>query len=85
MARNIRFKKCDKIYKELEKKHTNIVYEKTNTFTFRGWTSSAREIENDLYLNYFLKDEINMTEKYYIFGRICREALNFSKGNFWRI
>ena len=58
MTRNIRFKKCDKIYKELEAKHCKIVYDSSNTFTYHGWTSSAREIEADLYSNYLLKDKL---------------------------
>ena len=85
MTSYIRFKKCDKIYKELEAKHCKIVYDNSNTFTYHGWTSSAREIEADLYSNYLLKGEINSTEKYYIFGRICQSALSFSKGDFWRV
>lgn len=85
MTRNIRFKKCDKIYKELEAKHCKIVYDNSDTFTYHAWTSSAREIEADLYLNYFLNDKINHSEICYIFGRICQSALRFSKGDFWRV
>lgn len=85
MTRNIRFEKCDKIYKELKAKHCKIVYDNSDTCTYHAWTSYVREIEADLYSNYLLKDKINSSEKYYIFGRICQSALSFSKGEFWRV
>lgn len=83
--KKIDFEKCEKIYKELEEQHRNVVYDESHTLTFNAWTSSAREIEADLYLNWYLTKKITFEEKSYIFGMVCDSALKFSKGDFWRV
>lgn len=77
-------KKCEKIYKELEKKHREKVWDESHTITYNGWTSGAREIESDLIFSYYSIGRINKEEYYYIFGKVCGSALTHSKGDFWR-
>lgn len=82
--KKIDFEKCEKIYKELEEQHRNVVYDESHTLTYNAWTSSAREIKADLD-NYYYRNEINMEEVQFIFGKVCSSALSFSKGDFWRV
>jgi len=51
----------------------------------RYYKKSAREIEAELYHNYFLKNKIDVVEYYYIFGRICAEALLVGGEDFFRV
>lgn len=61
-------------------------YDKPNEHTgFGHYEKSAREIEAELYHNYFLKDKIDIVEYHYIFGRICADALSVGGENFFRV
>lgn len=85
---NIDMNKCERIYKSFLEAHTN-EQEITNMqgeVMMRAflWTSSAREIEVELY-QMFLHKEITGAEHTYLFGMICRSALNNAEGDFFRI
>ena len=82
----IDFEKCVKIYDELNKKHrtTPILDEHGENLGINKYTSSAREIEADIY-NMRVNDEISCAEYYYIFGMICRSALNVGGADFYRV
>ena len=78
----LNLEKCERVYNELENAHTSYG-ENEFTENIKLWTSSAREIEVDLF-NRKLNGEITHEEYTYIFGMVCRCALNCSKGDFWR-
>lgn len=61
-------------------------YDKPNKQTGVGYYGkSAREIESELYHSYFLKNKIDIVEYYYIFGRICADALAVGGEDFFRV
>ena len=61
-------------------------YDNTNKQTGVGhYEKSAREIKAELYNNYFLKDKIDIVEYYYIFGKICADALLVGGEDFFRM
>lgn len=61
-------------------------YDEPNKCTgVRNYEKSAREIEAELYCNYFLKDKIDLAEHHYIFGKICVDALAVGGEDFFRV
>lgn len=61
-------------------------YDEPNKYTGVGhYKKSAREIEAELYCNYFLKDKIDIVEYHYIFGKICVDALGVGGEDFFRL
>lgn len=51
----------------------------------RHYEKSAREIEAKLYDDYLLNGVISNEEYYYIFGRICIDALAVGGEDFFRV
>lgn len=74
---------CNKICDELMEwaKFEN-VDEQTGV---RYYKKSAREIEAELYDDYLLNEIISNEEYYYIFGRICADALAVGGEDFFRV
>lgn len=70
---------CDKFAKwakfENADEHTGVRY----------YEKSAREIEEKLYEIYLLDGIISIEEYYYIFGRICVDALAVGGEDFFRV
>ena len=81
---NIDIERCNQICNELMKWAK---YNKQDELTgARHYKKSAREIEAELFTEYqFNKDEITTDELYYIFGRICVDALAVGGEDFFRV
>ena len=80
----IDIEKCDMIFADITEwaKYDNTDRE-TGT---RHYEKSAREIEAELFTEYqFNKDEITTDELYYIFGKICADALAVGGEDFFRL
>lgn len=61
-------------------------YDKTNKQTgVRYYEKSAREIESKLHNYYLTNGIICIDEYYYIFGRICSDALAVGGEDFFRV
>lgn len=61
-------------------------YDNPNELTgVRHYEKSAREIEAKLYDDYLLNGIISNEEYYYIFGRICADALAVGGEDFFRV
>lgn len=74
---------CDKICIEVM---NWAKYDEPDKYTgVRHYEKSAREIEAELYCNYFLKDRIDLVDYHYIFGRICINALAVGGEDFFRV
>lgn len=86
---HISMSKCEKIYKELQVSHMNECEIKKKdgsvALTANLWTSSAREIEAELYRMNNIERKITNDELVYIFGLVCRSALSRCDGEFFRI
>lgn len=80
----IDIEKCDAVFADITEwaKYDNPDGE-TGT---RSYEKSAREIESELFMEYqFNRDEITTDELYYIFGRICVDALAVGGEDFFRV
>lgn len=80
----IDIEKCDAVFADITEwaKYDNPDGE-TGT---RYYEKSAREIEAELFMEYqFNRDEITTDELYYIFGRICVDALAVGGEDFFRV
>lgn len=80
---NIDIEKCDMIFADITEWEK---YDNPDGETgVRYYEKSAREIEAELYHNYFLKGKIGLTEYYYILGRIYADALAVGGEDFFRV
>lgn len=77
----IDFEKCEKIYVNIKERHCTGTVDFSNA---KLWASSAREIEFELYGYWQIENEITYEEYIFIFGMICKSALSFAKGDFFR-
>lgn len=79
----IDIKKCDSVFTDITKWAK---YDETNEITGAwNYEKFAREIEAELYHNYFLKNKIGLAEYRYIFGRVCIDALAVGGEDFFEV
>lgn len=74
---------CNRIVKQIMRRAKSVTIDELTGVKF--YERSAREIESWINLEYLITGKITHEEYYYIFGRICADALAVGGKDFFRL